>query len=60
MFLKRSLARKRPIIIFEEISYVKQGKFGVFISKRDEKSLGKLIKNIIKNYSDIQLEMEKK
>ncbi len=57
--LEESLARKRPIIIFEEISYVKQGKFGVFISKRDEKSLGKLIKNIIKNYSDIQLEMEK-
>ncbi len=57
--LEESLARKRPIIIFEEISYVKQGKLGVFISKRDKDSFSEIVKKVIKNYKDIQLEMEK-
>ena len=33
--LEESLARKRPILIFEDISYVKKDKYGVFVIKRN-------------------------
>ena len=37
--LEESLARKRPIIIFDDISYVKKNKFGVYVIKRDKEEL---------------------
>ena len=54
-----SLARKRPVIVFEDISYVAEGKKGVFVSKRNQESLEKTIENILKNYKNIQDEMSK-
>ena len=48
--LEESLARKRPIIIFEDIEYVKKNKLGVFICKRDENSILNMINYIMKNY----------
>lgn len=54
-----SLARKRPVIIFDEISYVADGKKGVFVSKRNHESLEKAVKNILQNYKNIQVEMSK-
>ena len=54
-----SLSRKRPVIIFEDIAYVKRNKKGIFISKRDEFSLAKTTKYIMENYELIQKEIEK-
>jgi glycosyltransferase involved in cell wall biosynthesis len=54
-----SLSRKRPVIIFEDIAYVKREKKGIFIAKRDIISFTKTAKYIIENYDLIQKEMEK-
>ena len=54
-----SLARGRPVIIFEEISYVVNNKNGVFVSKRDANSLKKIIHYILDNYEKIQLDISK-
>ena len=55
--MEESLARKRPIIIFEDIEYVKKNKHGVFICKRDKTSILNMINYIMKNYQSIQKEM---
>jgi glycosyltransferase involved in cell wall biosynthesis len=54
-----SLARMRPVIIFEEISHIIQDRYGIFISKRNTKSLLELISFILSNYSSILVKMEK-
>ena len=54
-----SLSRKRPVIIFEEISYIVRNKIGIFVSKRDIHSLSKTIKYVMDNYIEIQKNMEK-
>tara|TARA_B100000029_G_C17537264_1_gene945343 strand:+ start:223 stop:1254 length:1032 start_codon:yes stop_codon:yes gene_type:complete len=54
-----SLARKRPIIIFEDIAYIVKEKIGIFISKRDVDSFSKTTKYIMDNYIEIQKKMEK-
>ena len=56
--LIESLARKRPIIVFEEIKHVKKNYKGVFVSKRDVKNLSITVDNIMKNYKNIQREMD--
>ncbi len=55
--IDESLSRKRPVIIFKEISYVVNEKKGIFVTERNVDSLNKTIKFIIKNYSDIQKEI---
>jgi len=57
--LDESLARGRPVILFEEISHVVKNKQGVFISKRNSASLSKTIDYIMSNYSNIQNSMKK-
>ena len=54
-----SLARKRPVIIFEDIEYITRGKKGIFVSKRDKDSFLETAKYIMDNYQDIQTKMEK-
>jgi glycosyltransferase involved in cell wall biosynthesis len=54
-----SLSRRRPVIIFEDIAYVKKEKKGIFITKRNIHSLTETTKYIMKNYNLIQKEMEK-
>jgi len=54
-----SLARARPVIIFEEINHITQNKHGIFVSKRDAKSLSETIEFIMSNYSNIQEKMKK-
>ena len=51
--LLESLARKRPIIVFEEISHVAQNFKGVFVCERNRIQLEKTIENINKNYEKI-------
>mgnify|MGYP001292393528 CR=1 FL=1 len=54
-----SLSRKRPVIIFEDISYIVRDKVGIFVSKRDLESFSKTVKHIMENYKEIQKKMEK-
>ena len=49
-----SLARVRPVIIFEEISYVINNKKGIFVCKRNAESLEKTTNYILNNYDKIQ------
>ena len=53
-----SLARRRPVIIFEEISHIIKGRKGIFVSKRDLNSLTDTAKFIVENYAKIQMEIE--
>ena len=55
--IDESLARNRPVIIFEEIKHIIQNKKGIFVSKRNVKSLLETIDFIMKNYSNIQVSM---
>jgi len=54
-----SLARIRPVIIFEEINHIIQDRYGIFISKRNVDSLEKTLKFVMQNYKDIQEKMKK-
>ena len=49
-----SLARARPVIIFEEINHIIQNRYGMFVSKRNAKSLSETIAFIMSNYSNIE------
>lgn len=57
--IDESLSRARPVIIFEEIRHVIQNKKGIFVSKRNLKSLLETIDFIMKNYKSIQESMIK-
>ena len=52
--LLEALARLRPVIIFDEIKHIKKNYYGIFISKRDSKSLKKTILKIVSDYDRIQ------
>ena len=54
-----SLARKRPVIIFDDIAYIVRDKKGVFVSKRDMVSFLETAKYIVQNYHEIQKNIEK-
>jgi len=55
--IDESLARARPVIIFEEIKHVIQNREGIFISKRNSESFLETINFIMKNYKNIQKKM---
>ena len=57
MALLEALARKRPVIIFEEIKHVIGNKKGIFVSKRNLDSLIQTINHIKKNYKEINEQM---
>ena len=52
--ISESLARLKPIIIFEEIKHVLNNRNGIFVCKRNEKNINKTINYILKNYKNIQ------
>ena len=54
-----ALARRRPVLIFEDIDHIIKGRKGVFIAKRNAESLVEKSNLIIKNYKQIQKDMEK-
>ena len=56
--IDESLARLRPVIIFEEIKHIVQNRKGIFVSKRNSKSLLETINFITKNYESIQKSMQ--
>ena len=57
--LEESLSRKRPIIIFDEIAYVKKNKEGVYVIKRDKDAVYSTISWIMNNYQAVQEGMKK-
>ena len=59
MVLLEALARRRPVIIFDEIRHVIGDKKGIFVTRRNFVSLLGTLNNIKKNYKKIQKEMKK-
>jgi len=59
MVLLESLARRRPVIIFEDIKHVIGDKKGIFVSKRNFVNLLGTLNHIKKNYKKIQKDMMK-
>tara|TARA_A100001011_G_scaffold34199_1_gene32625 strand:+ start:507 stop:1538 length:1032 start_codon:yes stop_codon:yes gene_type:complete len=59
MVVLESLARLRPVIIFEEIKHIIGDKKGIFISERNSKSFLEKINYIKNNYHQIQEDMKK-
>jgi glycosyltransferase involved in cell wall biosynthesis len=59
MVLLEALARRRPVIIFDEIKHVIGDKKGIFITKRNFLSFLGTLNNIKKNYKKIQKDMKK-
>ena len=57
--IDESLARNRPVIIFEEIKHVIQNRKGIFVSKRNLKSFIETVNFIMKNYENIQENINK-
>ena len=56
--ISESLARLRPVIIFDEIKYVVNKREGIFVCTRDKKSLIDTTTFILKNYTKIQKKIE--
>ena len=54
-----SLARRRPVLIFEDIKHIIKDRKGIFVSERNIDSLTKTIKFIMQNYYEIQKDIEK-
>jgi len=52
-----SLARRRPVLIFEDIKHIIKGRKGIFVSERNIESLSKNINFIMENYYEIQKEI---
>ena len=59
MVLLEALARRRPVIIFEDIKHVIGDKKGIFVSKRNFVNLLGTLNHIKKNYKKIQSQMRK-
>ena len=59
MVLLEALARRRPVIIFEDISHVIGDKKGIFVAKRNFLNLIEVLNHIKKNYKKIQKDMMK-
>ena len=59
MVLLEALARRRPVIIFDEIKHVIGDKKGIFVAKRNFLNFFGVLNYIKKNYKKIQKEMMK-
>ena len=58
MALLESLARVRPVIIFDDIKHVAENKKGIFVCKRNKDSLNEKINYILSNYENIYEELK--
>ena len=59
MVLLEALARRRPVIIFDEIKHIIGDKKGIFVSKRNFINFFGTLNHIKKNYKRIQKDMKK-
>ena len=58
MVLLEALARRRPVVIFDDIKHVIGDKKGIFVTKRNFLSFLGTLNNIKKNYKKIQNDMK--
>jgi len=54
-----SLARRRPVIVFEDIAHIIKDRKGIFVSKRTVDSFSETIKYVMQNYDKIQESIKK-
>ena len=59
MVLLEALARRRPVIIFDDIKHVIGDKKGIFVAKRNFLNFFGILNHIKKNYKKIQKDMMK-
>ena len=59
MVLLEALARRRPVVIFDDIKHVIGDKKGIFVTKRNFLSFLGTLNNIKKNYKKIQKDLKK-
>ena len=59
MVLLEALARRRPVIIFEDIEHVIGDKKGIFVAKRNFLNFFGVLNHVKKNYKKIQKDMMK-
>ena len=59
MVLLEALARRRPVIIFDDIQHVIGDKKGIFVAKRNFLNFFGILNHIKKNYKKIQKDMTK-
>ena len=59
MVLLEALARRRPVIIFDDIEHVIGNKKGIFVAKRNFLNFFGILNHIKKNYKKIQKDMMK-
>ena len=59
MVILEALARRRPVIIFDEIRHIIGNKKGIFVARRNFLSFFEILNHIQKNYKKIQKEMVK-
>jgi glycosyltransferase involved in cell wall biosynthesis len=59
MVVLEALARRRPVIVFEDIQHIIGNKKGIFVSKRNFINFFGRLNNIKKNYAKIQKDMKK-
>ena len=59
MVLLEALARRRPVIIFDDIEHVIGDKKGIFVAKRNFLNFFGILNHIKKNYKKIQKDMMK-
>ncbi len=57
--VEESLARRRPVIIFEEIKHIINDRKGIFVSKRNVDTLIKTTNYVMQNYNEIQEDIKK-
>jgi len=57
--IDEALSRFRPVIVFNNLSYIVDDRRGIFVAKRNKKSLMEVIFNIRKNYKLINHDMKK-
>ena len=59
MVVLEALARRRPVIVFEDIHHIIGNKKGIFVSKRNFINFFGTLNSIKKNYKKIQKDMKK-
>jgi glycosyltransferase involved in cell wall biosynthesis len=57
--IDEALSRLKPVIIFNDIKHVIDGRLGVFLSERNPNKLKETIYHIINNYNEISSNIEK-
>ncbi len=53
------LARRRPVIVFEDIAHIIKDREGIFVAKRTTESFSQITKYVMNNYTNVQEKIAK-